>query len=227
MFGVTNLWTYLLGVIFIVLLPGPNSLYVLSVAAQRGVRAGYRAAMGVFFGDTVLMVLAAAGAASLLEANLALYHLVQAAGALYLGWLGINMLRAAFKRWRTADTGLHVHAPHPHPHPAPHGRVQDEPFRKALFISLLNPKAILFFVSFFIQFVDPHYPHPALSFSILGAIVQTCSLLYLSVLIFGGARVADAFRRRRRLSAVMMGATGAGFFGFGVKLALAATAKTH
>ena len=101
MFGVINLWTYVLGVIFIVLLPGPNSLYVLSVAAQRGVRAGYRGALGVFLGDTVLMVLAAAGAASLLETNLTLYHLVQAAGALYLGWLGINMLRAAWMRWRT------------------------------------------------------------------------------------------------------------------------------
>jgi leucine efflux protein len=227
MFGVIDLWTYVLGVIFIILLPGPNSLYVLSVAAQRGVRSGYLGAMGVFLGDTVLMVLAAAGAASLLETNLTLYHLVQAAGALYLGWLGINMLRAAWVRWRTSDTGLHAHASQPHPHPKQLGRRHEDPFRKALFISLLNPKAILFFVSFFIQFVDPHYAHPALSFAILGAIVQTFSLLYLSVLIFGGVRVADAFRRRRRLSAVTMGATGAGFFGFGIKLALAATAKTH
>ncbi|MGC9162398.1 MAG: leucine efflux protein LeuE [Thiomonas sp.] len=229
MFGVIHPWTYLLGVIFIVLLPGPNSLYVLSVAAQRGVRAGYRAALGVFLGDTVLMVLAAAGAASLLETNLTLYHLVQAAGALYLGWLGINMLRAALRRWRTPDTGLHAHTPHQHQHqhPEPPARRQEDPFRKALFISLLNPKAILFFVSFFIQFVDPHYPHPALSFAILGGIVQTVSLIYLSVLIFGGSRVADAFRRRRRLSALTMGATGAGFFGFGIKLALAATAQTH
>ncbi len=227
MFGVINVWTYVLGVIFIVLLPGPNSLYVLSVAAQRGVRAGYRGALGVFLGDTVLMVLAAAGAASLLETNLTIYHLVQAAGALYLGWLGINMLRAAWTRWRTPDTGLHAQAPQPHPHPDHGGKRLDNPFRKALFISLLNPKAILFFVSFFIQFVDPHYPHPALSFAILGAIVQSFSLLYLSVLIFGGVRVADAFRRRRRLSALTMGVTGTGFFGFGVKLALAATARTH
>lgn len=227
MFGIVNLWTYVLGVIFIVLLPGPNSLYVLSVAAQRGVRQGYRGAFGVFLGDTVLMVLAAAGAASLLETNLAVYHLVQAAGALYLGWLGINMLRAAWKRWHTPDTGLHAQAPQPHAHPAQAGKRLENPFQKALFISLLNPKAILFFVSFFIQFVDPHYPHPALSFLLLGLIVQFFSLLYLSVLIFGGVRVADAFRRRRRLSALTMGATGTGFFGFGVKLALAATAKTH
>lgn len=227
MFGVVNLWTYVFGVIFIVLLPGPNSLYVLSVAAQRGVRSGYRGALGVFLGDTVLMVLAAVGAASLLETNLTIYHLVQAAGALYLGWLGINMLRAAWKRWHTPDTGLHAHVPQPHAYSdiqTPQaGRRLESPFRKALFISLLNPKAILFFMSFFIQFVNPHYPHPALSFAVLGAVVQFFSMLYLSVLIFGGVRVADAFRRRRQLSAMTMGVTGTGFFGFGVKLALAAT----
>jgi len=93
------------------------------------------------------------------------------------------------------------------------------PFRTALFISLMNPKAILFFVSFFIQFVSPDYPHPALSFLILGAIVQFCSALYLSALIFGGSYLADAFRRRRRLSASATGTVGGLFIGFGVKLA--------
>lgn len=62
MLGVTDLPTYLVGLILIILLPGPNSLYVLSVAARRGVRTGYKAAAGVFTGDAVLMVLAAAGA---------------------------------------------------------------------------------------------------------------------------------------------------------------------
>jgi leucine efflux protein len=227
MFGVTHVWTYVLGVIFIVLLPGPNSLYVLGVAAQRGVRAGYAGAIGIFIGDTVLMVLAAAGAASLLEANLALYRVVQAAGAIYLGWIGINMLRAALRRWRVRDTGLHPHVPPAHAQPvaAHDGRRNENPLRKALFISLLNPKAILFFVSFFIQFVDPAYAHPALSFAILGVITQFFSALYLSALIFGGARLADAFRRRRRLASAAMGVAGTAFFGFGVKLALAATAR--
>ena len=224
MLGVTHLWTYVLGVIFIVLLPGPNSLYVLGLAAQRGVRAGYAGAMGIFIGDTVLMVLAAAGAASLLEANLALYRLVQAAGAVYLGWIGIHMLRAAWHRWHTRDTGLHPQA-HAAAVPGNDGRRTENPLRKALFISLLNPKAILFFVSFFIQFVDPLYPHPALSFAVLGVITQFFSALYLSALIFGGARLAAAFRRRRRLSSAAMGVAGTGFFGFGVKLALAATVR--
>ncbi len=231
MLGVTNIWTYVAGVIFIVLLPGPNSLYVLGIAAQRGVRSGYAGAAGIFLGDTVLMVLAAIGAASLLQANLFIYHVVQAAGALYLGWLGLQMLAAAWHRWRTPDTGLHQHPPHA-VSPASAARLvgaarREQPFGKALFISLLNPKAILFFVSFFVQFVDPHYPHPALSFLLLGVILQFFSAIYLSALIFGGARLAEAFRRRRRLAAAGMATVGAAFFGFGLKLAFAATSRTH
>ena len=83
----------------------------------------------------------------------------------------------------------------------------------------MNPKAILFFVSFFIQFVDPAYPHAALSFCILGLIVQFFSALYLSALIFGGAHLAMQFRRRRRLSAVATGGVGGLFLSFSAKLA--------
>src|SRR3546814_8325718 len=68
MMGITDITTYIVGVVVIVLLPGPNSMFVLSVAARDGVRRGYRAALGVFVGDLVLMVLAAAGVASLLRA---------------------------------------------------------------------------------------------------------------------------------------------------------------
>ena len=82
-------------------------------------------------------------------------------------------------------------------------------------------KAILFFVSFFVQFVDPAYAHPELSFLILGGIVQTCSGIYLSLLIFGGAGLARHFRARRRLSAAATGSVGGLFIGFGAKLASA------
>ena len=213
MFGITDLTTYLLGTLFIVLLPGPNSMYVLSVAAQRGVRAGFAGACGVFVGDFVLMTLAATGAAGLLQANPALFAIVKYAGGAYLAWLGIAMLRGAWAGWqqRRQIPGA-VAAP---------ALDMSRPFSKALLISLMNPKAILFFVSFFVQFVDPAYPYPALTFAILGAIVQLCSALYLTTLILAGNHLAEAFRRRRRLSAAMGGAVGAMFIGFGAKLAAA------
>ncbi|WP_101790263.1 leucine efflux protein LeuE [Nonomuraea indica] len=217
-FGITDIWTYVAGAFFIILLPGPNSLYVLSLAAQQGVRQGYRAAAGVFAGDTVLMALAAAGAASLLRSNPALFTVVKYAGAGYLAWIGFQMIRGAWRAWRGASGSA----------PAADGTGSgvvaaraSRPFRKALTISLLNPKAILFFVSFFIQFVDPGYATPALSFLVLGAIVQVFSVLYLTALIFGGTFLARQFRARRRLRAGLTSGVGALFVGFGAKLATA------
>jgi leucine efflux protein len=215
MFGVIDLPTYLAGLVLIVLLPGPNSLYVLSVAARRGTRAGYTAAAGVWCGDTVLMTLSAAGVASLLQANAVLFGIVKYAGAGYLTWLAFGMLRAAWAMWRgrkeraAAETVAGTAA------------ADERPYRRAFVVSLFNPKAILFFVAFFVQFVDPGYGYPALSFVVLGAFAQLASFLYLSALIFGGTRLATAFRRRKSLAAGATSAAGALFLGFAVKLSLA------
>jgi leucine efflux protein len=160
------------------------------------------------------MTLSAAGVASLLQANAVLFGIVKYAGAGYLTWLAVGMLRAAWGMWRSRRS------------PAAGAEVADagpgeRPYRKALVISLFNPKAILFFVAFFVQFVDPGYAHPALSFVVLGAFAQVASFLYLTALIFGGTKLAAAFRRRRLLSAGATSAAGALFLGFAVKLSLA------
>ncbi|MDO9313604.1 MAG: leucine efflux protein LeuE [Burkholderiaceae bacterium] len=211
-FGVTDFWTFVVGTVLIVLLPGPNSLYVLSVAAQRGVRTGYRSACGVFLGDLILMLLSAGGVASLLRASPELFSVVKYVGAGYLGWIGLQMLRSAWRSWGRRG------APPFEPLPAP---AAGDPFMRALVISLLNPKAILFFISFFIQFVDPRYDQPWWSFSLLGLVCELTSFAYLTVLIFVGARLAAEFRRRQRLAAGMTAGVGVLFIGFGAKLATA------
>ena len=208
-YGITDLTTFIVGTIFIVLLPGPNSLYVMSVASRWGVAAGYRSACGIFLGDTILMVLSASGAASFLLASPALFMAIKYAGAAYLAWMGIVLIVSASAIWRGKAEAADER-------PEADG---SRPFHKALLISLMNPKAILFFVSFFIQFVDPRYPHPELSFILLGVIVQFFSALYLSLLIFGGANLALQFRRRRRLSASATALVGGLFLSFGAKLA--------
>lgn len=223
MLGVTDLPTYLAGLVLIILLPGPNSLYVLSVAARRGVRKGYTAAFGVFTGDAVLMTLAAVGAGALLQTSPMLFGIVKLLGAGYLTWLAIGMLRGAWTMWRArrerdgerepaavpvAETGGDT------------GTAAERPYRRALLISVFNPKAILFLMSFFVQFVDPGYAYPALSFLLLGGLLQIGSFLYLTTLIFGGTRLAAAFRRRKRLSSVASSAAGVLFLGFAAKLAV-------
>lgn len=221
MLGITDLPTYLAGLALIVLLPGPNSLYVVSVAARRGPRVAYRAAAGVLCGDTVLMTLSAGGVASLLQASPVLFTIVKFAGAGYLTWLAVGMLRGAWALWRNRETAktLRKQATSDEA-PAPK-EARERPYRRALVISLLNPKAILFFISFFVQFVDPTYAHPVLSFLTLGAWAQLFSLTYLSVLIFSGTYLAATFRRRKRLTAGLSAGAGAAFLGFAAKLSLA------
>jgi len=211
-FGISDFWTFLLGTIFIVLLPGPNSLYVLSVAAQRGVRQAYRGACGIFLGDLILMALSAGGMASLLKTSPTLFYAVKYIGAAYLGWIGLQMLLSCWRHLRNRHAITPV---------AISTEQNSEPFTKALVISLMNPKAILFFISFFIQFVDPQFSSPLLSYGFLALICQITSFTYLTVIILLGARLADAFRQRRRLSAGMSGGVGVMFIGFGVKLATA------
>lgn len=214
-YGVTDLWTYVIGALGIILLPGPNSLFVLSVATARGVKAGYQGAMGVFVGDTVLLICTALGAASLLRSNPALFLVVKYAGAVYLAWVGLNLIWSALRTWRQPVSARIGFAPVESPAHLAH------PFKRALVISLLNPKAILFLLSFFVQFIDPTYETPAVPFLILSAIIMGFSAIYLSALIFAGVRMAQAFSRRKRLSAGLSSAVGGLFVWFSAKLATA------
>ena len=227
-YGVTDLWTYVIGAFGIILLPGPNSLYVLSVATARGVRAGFQGAYGVFVGDTILLLCTALGAAGVLRTYPAMFMVVKYVGAAYLAWVGFNLLRGALAGLRaqpepmaavanvckdateTAASGTVATAAH-----------LQRPFRRALVISLLNPKAILFLLSFFVQFIDTSYAHPEVPFLILSAILMTFSALYLSVLIFTGAKLAQGFAQRKKLSAGLSSLVGGLFVWFGAKLATA------
>ena len=149
MLGTVDLPTFVLGALLIVLLPGPNSLYVLTVGARKGVRTGYRAAFGVFLGDAVLLTLTAAGAASMLKRSPATFDVVKFLGAGYLAWLGFGMLRSAVKAWRQRSAARAAEAAAM----AEAVEAAERPFQRALVVSLLNPKAILFDLAFLTQFV--------------------------------------------------------------------------
>ncbi|ENX05236.1 leucine efflux protein LeuE [Acinetobacter courvalinii] len=211
MFGITDLTTYIIGTILIVLLPGPNSLYVMSVASRYGIRTGYAAACGVFTGDFILILCTVLGAASLLKAFPILFVILKITGAAYLAYLGFKLLQGAYQTWNKP------------PHHAELAALpkldQIHPYRTALSISLLNPKAILFFLSFFVQFVEPSYAYPALSFLILAIILQLVSFSYLTALIFSGIKLANFFKHNYKIAAAGICLVGILFFGFGLRLA--------
>ncbi|AYA02015.1 leucine efflux protein LeuE [Acinetobacter sp. WCHAc010034] len=212
MFGVTDLPTYIIGTMLIVLLPGPNSIYVMTIASRYGIKAGYVSAFGVYTGDMLLIILTALGAASLLHAFPWLFILLKIVGAAYLSYLGIKLLIAAYTTWTATPAPEQVQRKQ-------ESLEQQRPFRTALTISILNPKAILFYLSFFVQFVDPAYPYPALTFAALAVVLQIISMSYLTVLIFSGSKLASFFTHRYKLTACCVAAVGLLFCGFGLKLA--------
>ena len=214
MFGITDLSTYIIGTIAIILLPGPNSMYCLAMAGQHGIKTGYRVVAGILLGDGVLMLATALGAGAVLKAVPELFHTVKLVGGLYLAYIGWGLLRGAVQKWLARPPQAVAAA-------AQAASAPKHVFKRALLLSLTNPKAILFLLSFFVQFVNPAYAHPLLSFLVLALILQITSFAYLSLLVFSGSRLAAAFRRQRRVSAAGMGAVGLLFIGFAVKLWLA------
>ena len=217
-FGVINYVTYFIGALFVILLPGPNSLYVLALSAQQGRRVGWAAVTAVLIGDSLLILATALGAVTILKTYPAIFMFIKYAGAGYLIYIGYNLITGAIKSWRELDDkNLQATV-------AIKKTTGVQAFRKALLVSLLNPKAILFFLSFFAQFVDPSYPQPAIPFLILALTIQAFSLIYLAVLIYAGSTLAESFKKRKKVSAISGGSVGIGFVGFAVKLALASAA---
>lgn len=214
MFGITDLTAYLIGVIIIITLPGPNSLYCLSVSAGQGRGAGTKAMAGILLGDTLLILATVFGAGTLLKLYPAIFDGIKLIGGLYLGYLGIKLINGAYHTFKNR----HAIANKSFNPPAIE---KQNYFYRSLSLSLTNPKAILFFLSFFVQFVSPSYDKPFLTFFVLAVILQFVSFLYLTLLIFSGKKLADMFGSR---PLIMMGAmVGVGFLfiGFGVNLWLA------
>ena len=210
MFGITDLWTYLLGTVLIILMPGPNSLFALTMASTRGRKAGFAAAAGIVVGDFILMLAASLGVASLMKANPIAFDVIRYLGAAYLMYIGV---RALLSRPQP-DT------PKSNSTPQASENSTHKAFRSALGISLINVKAILFFMAFFPQFVNPSYPHVWHTFAALGLIVQLVSISYLTLLILLGSSLSRRLSAKIWLKTVLNKLVGTLFVSFGLRLAL-------
>ena len=216
MFGIIDLPRFIIGTILIVLLPGPNSLYLLATASRYGIKRGYQAALGILTGDSILILATVLGAVSLIHAYPIIFTILKVLGAGYLAYLGIKLFLHSIGIWKNAKNPVVATEVTPTSEPT---MTVLHPFRTALTISLLNPKAILFFLSFFVQFVDPNSSAPMLSFLILAVILQFISFSYLTSLIFGGRKLARYFSQQQRLASLATCAVGILFLTFGAKLA--------
>lgn len=151
------------------------------------------------------MFLAYAGVATLIKTTPVLFNIVRYLGAFYLLYLGAKILYATLtsKGRAAAETVV------------PFGAI----FKRALILSLTNPKAILFYVSFFVQFIDVNAPHTGASFFILAITLEIVSFCYLSFLILSGAFVTHYIGTKKKLAKVGNSLIGLLFVGFAARLA--------
>jgi len=184
--------------------PGPGIFYVLARTLGGGRRQGIESALGTFFGGLFHVFAAALGVSAILAASAVAFHTVKYAGAAYLVWLGIRMIRT-----RNAEIPAEAAAP------------AQGSFRQGILTEALNPKTALFFLSFIPQFVVLGRGHVFLQFIVLGAISVSLNTIADLVVVFMAAplerklRGSATFRRRQRV------ASGVGMIGLGAFVAFA------
>lgn len=202
MFGVTDYGAFVVAVIAFLAVPGPGNLALVTSTGKGGLAGGFAATAGVIAGDQVLMWLAVAGVAAVLQASPALFAAVQWLGAAYLAWLGVKMIVA-----RPGD--------------APVVRIRaGRYFSQAMAITLLNPKAIVFYMAFFPLFVDPARHQGLVTFAFMAATIAALTLAYCSVVVLLTRRLADRLSASPRLARWLNRIAGTLLLGFGLRLAL-------
>jgi leucine efflux protein len=202
MFGVADYWAFVVAVIVFLAIPGVGNLAIITSTGKGGIAGGLAATLGVIVADQMLMWLAVAGVAAILTANPALFGFVQYAGAIYLAWLGLRMIIA-----RPGDAPVLDMKPRRY-------------FQQAMLITLLNPKAIVFYMAFFPLFVDPARHQGLLTFGVMATTIAVLTFLYCVAVISLTHFAAERMRANPRVSGWLNKLAGTMLLAFGVKLAV-------
>ena len=203
MFGITDYGAFCAAILLFLALPGPGTFTLLTSTAQGGLRAGAAATAGVIVGDQVLLWLAVAGVAAVLAAHPLWFRAIQYAGAAYLVWVG---LRLVFAKEGSASP-IRI---------APRHYA-----RQALVITLLNPKAIVFYMAFFPLFIDPARHQGLMTFGMMALTIAVPSAVYAAGLCLLADAVTAQVKAHRRLAHGLQRLAGICLVGFGLKLGAA------
>ena len=204
MFGIADYPAFCAAVLVFLALPGPGTFALLTSTAKGGLRAGAAAVGGVIVGDQLLMWLAVAGVAALLAAHPLWFQGVQYAGAAYLAWIGLRLIFAA---------------------PGTSSPVRIEPrhyARQAFVITVLNPKAIVFYMAFFPLFIDPQTHQGAATFVAMAVTIALLTAAYGLGLCTLARAVTTQVRAHQRLARALERLAGVALVGFGIRLGTSA-----
>ncbi|MDP2742180.1 MAG: LysE family transporter [Hydrogenophaga sp.] len=202
MLGVADYGAFVVAIVVFLAIPGPGNLALITSTGKGGVRGGMAATLGVIAGDQVLMWMAVAGVAALLTTYPAAFSAVQWLGAGYLAWLGFKMLVA-----KPGDAPVLNIRPRQY-------------FQQGLAITLLNPKAIVFYMAFFPLFVDPARHQGLITFGAMAATVAVLTFFYGLTAVLLTHFLAERMRARPVIGRTLEKLAGIFLIGFGIKLAI-------
>ena len=202
MFGITDYGTYIATIALFLLVPGPGNLALITSTAKGGIKGGLGSIFGIFVGDQILMWAAIAGVAAVLATYPTAFSAIQWGGAGYLAWLGAKMLLA-----KPGDAPvLHIRASHY--------------IQQSMVITLLNPKAIVFYMAFFPLFIDPVKHQGMTTYLALTMTSGALMFLYGLTSVMLTYFLASRFRANPLLGRALEKIAGVCLIGFGIKLAV-------
>jgi len=202
MFGISDYGAFVLAFIVLLFIPGPGNLAIITSTTKGGILGGLAATFGLMLGDQVLLWLAVAGVAALLMAYPTAFNAVQWLGAGYLAWLGFKMLTA--KPGAPAIIQIKSH----------------HYFQQALTITVLNPKAIVFYMAFLPLFIDPKVQLGWVTFGVMALTVAALAFVYCFSVVLLTHFLAERLRASPLVSSALQKFAGVCLIGFGLKLAI-------
>ena len=201
MFGIADFGAVCAAILLFLALPGPGTFALLTSTGKGGRRGGAAATLGVILGDQVLLWLAVAGVAALLAAHPTLFKAVQYLGAAYLVWIGLKLV---FARGDGAANPVNIQ-------PRAY-------FRQALLITVLNPKAIVFYMAFFPLFIDPSTHLGVPTFLAMALTIAAITAVYCLTLCAFANAIGARVRAHRKLAKALEKLAGVFLVGFGIRL---------
>ena len=196
MLGISDYGAFSATFVLLLFLPGPGNLALITSTTMGGVMGGMASMMGLLMGDQILLWLTVAGVAAMLKAHPSFFMAVQYMGAAYLVCLGYKMIMAK----SGAGPSMKITLGHY--------------FRETLLITLLNPKAILFYLAFFPQFIDPVQHLGWVTFAVMAATIASLGLVYCVGVVWVTHQMAERIQTRPRLASFFQKLAGASLMGF-------------
>lgn len=202
-----NYLLFLVAAFALVLVPGPNMMYMLGRCLAQGRRAGIVSAVGFNLGGYVHITAAVLGLSAILAASATAFTLVKWLGAAYLLYLGVSALWRSPEPLAPRDAGADA-------------RRERTILWQAFLSDVLNPKVALFFLAFLPQFVNRGAPHPALQILLLGLTVNMIGLPTNILIACCAARITRGLRGNAAVALWLRRGLGTLFIALGVRIAV-------